>query len=194
MQVDYNNDGYLDIFVLRGGWMEQFGEQPNSLIKNNGDGTFTDVTVQAGLLCYFPTQAAVWRDFNKDGWLDLFIGNETSNQQAIYPSQFFINNTDGTFTESAAKAGCRIIDFTKGVSAGDYDNDGLEDIYISSAAGNQRLFRNTGIKNGIPQFIDVTHQAGLDDIKIKTFPTWFWDYNNDGWLDIFVSGYALANL
>ncbi|MFZ1298379.1 MAG: FG-GAP-like repeat-containing protein [Saprospiraceae bacterium] len=192
MQVDYNNDGYLDIFVLRGGWMEQFGEQPNSLIKNNGDGTFTDVTVQAGLLCYFPTQAAVWRDFNKDGWLDLFIGNETSNQQAIYPSQFFINNTDGTFTESAAKAGCRIIDFTKGVSAGDYDNDGLEDIYISSAAGNQRLFRNTGIKNGIPQFIDVTHQAGLDDIKIKTFPTWFWDYNNDGWLDIFVSGYAFG--
>lgn len=192
MQLDYNNDGHLDIFVLRGAWMEKFGEQPNSLIKNNGDGTFTDVTVKAGLLCYFPTQAAVWRDFNKDGWLDLFIGNETSNQRATYPSQLFINNSDGTFTESAAKAGCRIIDFTKGVTAGDYDNDGLEDIYISSAAGNQRLFKNTGIKDKIPQFKDVTQAAGLDDIKIRTFPTWFWDYNNDGWLDIFVCGYAFG--
>ena len=78
MQTDYNNDGFKDIFVLRGGWKGKFGKQPNSLLRNNGDGTFTDVTKESGLLSFHPSQTATWADFNNDGWLDVFIGNETT--------------------------------------------------------------------------------------------------------------------
>ena len=77
MQTDYNNDGFKDIFVLRGAWKESFGKEPNSLLRNNGDGTFTDVTKASGLFSIHPTQAATWADFNNDGWLDVFIGNES---------------------------------------------------------------------------------------------------------------------
>lgn len=189
MQTDYDNDGDLDIFVARGAWLNKYGEQPKSLLRNNGDLTFTDVTEECGLISLRPTQAAVWRDFNNDGWLDLFIGNEATPNTTDYPSQLFINNKKGHFTEVAEQAGCQLIDFIKGVTAGDYNNDGLEDIYISSLTGQQVLLKNMGVKNNIPVFQNVTHEAGLDDIKTKTFPTWFWDYNNDGWLDIFVCGY-----
>ncbi|MGN6531617.1 MAG: FG-GAP-like repeat-containing protein, partial [Ginsengibacter sp.] len=78
VQTDYNNDGFKDIFVLRGGWKGKFGKTPNSLLRNNGDGTFTDVTKESGLLSFHPTQTATWADFNNAGWLDVFIGNETS--------------------------------------------------------------------------------------------------------------------
>ncbi len=62
IQADYNNDGYTDIFVLRGAWLGEFGKQPNSLLRNNGDGTFTDVTAESGILSFHPTQTAVWAD------------------------------------------------------------------------------------------------------------------------------------
>jgi hypothetical protein len=188
MQTDYNNDGLKDIFVLRGAWMQQFGKQPNSLLKNNGDGTFTDVTRQSGLLSFHPTQTATWDDFNNDGWLDVFIGNETTSEVEFHPCELYINN-HGTFTEVAAKAGCDIAAFVKGVTSGDYNNDGLPDIFISTLNGRKILLRNEGIKNNTIQFKDVTQQAGLHTNTTRTFPTWFWDFDNDGWLDILVYGY-----
>jgi hypothetical protein len=80
MQADYDNDGFPDILILRGAWMGAAGHQPNSLLRNNGDGTFEDVTAAAGLLSFHPTQTASWFDYNGDGWIDLFIGNESSSQ------------------------------------------------------------------------------------------------------------------
>jgi tetratricopeptide (TPR) repeat protein len=78
-QTDYNNDGNIDLFVLRGAWLTKgYGNQPSSLLRNNGDGTFTDVTIPSGLLYFHPTQTATWADFNNDGWLDVFVGTETS--------------------------------------------------------------------------------------------------------------------
>ncbi|HEU4788693.1 MAG TPA: FG-GAP-like repeat-containing protein [Flavobacterium sp.] len=190
IQADYDNDGDVDIFVLRGAWMGRYGKQANSLLRNNGDDTFTDVTIKSGLLSEFPTQAGVWRDFNNDGWLDLYIGNENnSDTDETYPSELYISKRDGTFKEVALATNCQIKDYVKGVTASDYDNDGLVDLYLSGVRGKRTLLRNTGIKNGFPQFEDVTHKAGLDDVKLNTFPTWFWDYDNDGWLDIFVCGY-----
>jgi len=188
IQADYDNDGDIDIFVMRGAWMNQYGRQPNSLLRNNGDGTFTDVTIKSGLYSEFPTQGGVWNDFNNDGYLDLFIGNESSPTDS-YPSELYINNKNGTFTNVAKEAKCDIVDFIKGATSADYDNDGLVDIFLSGMNNRKTLLKNTGIKDGIPQFVDVTDKAGLAGIKMMTFPTWFWDYDNDGWQDIFVCGY-----
>jgi FG-GAP-like repeat/ASPIC and UnbV len=189
IQADYNNDGYTDILVLRGAWLGELGKQPNTLLRNNGDGTFTDVTIESGLLSFNPTQTAVWADFNNDGWLDLFIGNESREFEHPHPAELFISNQDGTFTNVASAAGVDFTSFMKGVTSADYNNDGWPDIFISSLNGRSMLLKNKGLKSKIPQFTNVTDEAGFAKEKISTFPTWFWDYDNDGWPDIFICGY-----
>ncbi len=181
--TDYNNDGFVDIYVMRGGWKSEFGKEPNSLLRNNGDGTFTDVTKESGLLDFYPCITSSWADFNNDGYLDLFVGNETIKQTGI-PSQLFINNKNGTFTECASICGIDVALYVKGVTTGDYNNDGLVDIYISGFTGEKFLFKNNGINSkGLPSFIDVAKQSGISN-TLGAFSAWFWDFDNDGYLDI----------
>ena len=189
MQTDYNNDGLKDIFVLRGAWKGRFGKEPNSLLRNNGNGTFTDVTEQSGLLSFHPTQTATWADFNNDGWLDVFIGNETSSKVDPNPCELYMSNGNGTFREVAIKAGCDVVAFVKGVTSGDYNNDGLTDVFLSTLNGAKILLQNQGVQNGEIKFKDVSVEAGLSANRASTFPTWFWDYDNDGWLDILICSY-----
>ncbi len=191
IQADYNNDGFTDILVLRGAWLGEHGKEPNTLLRNNGNGTFTDVTVVSGILSFCPTQTATWADFNNDGWLDLFIGNETCTLEHPYPAELYINNQDGTFTNTASESGVAMTGFMKGVVSADYNNDGWPDIFISILNGKCMLLKNQGVKSKIPQFKNVSLEAGLRSEKVvtSTFPAWFWDYNNDGWPDIFVCGY-----
>lgn len=189
MQTDYNNDGHKDVFVLRGGWQQAFGKEPNSLLRNNGDGTFTDVTTVSGLLSFHPTQTATWNDFNNDGWLDVFIGNESSELSGSHPCELYINNGDGTFRDVAADAKCNILKFVKGVTSGDYDNDGWPDLFLSTMNGERILLRNSAMAGGKLSFEDVTAAAGIKE-RGNSFPTWFWDYDNDGWLDIFACDYT----
>jgi hypothetical protein len=194
MQMDFNNDGFTDIFVSRGAWLRgRFGLQPNSLIKNNGDGTFTDITTRSGLLSFHPSQTATWNDFNNDGWLDVFIGNESWEGNAssgLHPCELYLNNQDDTFVNVAKEAGCDVTGFVKGVTSGDYNNDGWQDLFVSTLSGKRYLLRNEGMHGKIPAFEDVTAEANLADGFARTFPTWFWDYNNDGWLDIFVADFT----
>ena len=183
-QTDYNNDGYPDIYVMRGGWLAELGRYPNSLIRNNGDGTFTDVTIEAGLAKEnFPTQTSSWADYNNDGLLDLYVGNEILGDTPA-PSQLFHNNGDGTFTDVAARAGVLNKRYAKAVVWGDYDNDDDPDLYVSCHGEPNRLYRN----NGDGTFTDVAPVLGVDK-PIWSFPAWFWDFNNDGVLDIFVANY-----
>jgi tetratricopeptide (TPR) repeat protein len=172
-QVDYNNDGLLDILVLRGGWSLPMRK---SLLRNNGDGTFTDVTVESGLgAVATPTQAGAWADYDNDGNLDLFVGSE------FYEAQLFRNKGDGTFVDVAEAAGVRHNRMTKGAAAGDYDNDGYPDIYVSNLDGENFLYHN----NGNWTFTEVARDLHVE-LPYTSFPCWFFDYNNDGWLDIFV--------
>lgn len=190
--ADYNNDGQLDILVLRGAWQGQngsLGNQPNSLLRNNGDGTFTDVTIEAGLLSFHPTQTATWNDFNNDGWLDLFIGNETTDAKALHPCELYLNNKNGTFTNIAGPETVNIVSFVKGVISGDYDNDGWADLFISTLSGQQLLLHNRGVPGQTVVFENATQSAGFGKTPAPTFPTGFFDYDNDGWLDIFVCNY-----
>jgi len=184
--ADYDNDGNLDFIILRGAWLENFGGIPNSLIKNNGDGTFTDVTEEAGLISYHPTQTAVWSDFNLDGWIDLFIGNESS-PRGSNRCEIFLNNADGTFTDVSQQSGIDSVGFYKGIASGDIDNDGYPDIYISNYNGNNLLFQNKS-QNGTIRF-KFLDSAGISE-PVESFSTWMFDYNNDGWEDIFVSAYS----
>ncbi len=187
VQADYDNDGFLDVLVLRGAWLPL--GMPNSLLHNRGDGTFEDVTEHAGLLAAHPTQTAAWGDFDNDGFLDLFIGNESTPGENTSPAQLFHNNRNGTFTDVATKAGVAVVGFTKGVTAGDYDNDGRLDLYVSRLGQPNILFHNDGAdREGTPHFTDVTATAGVSE-PVNSFPTWFFDYDNDGFLDLFVSGY-----
>ena len=195
LQADYNNDGFTDIFVLRGAWKREFGKEPNSLLRNNGDNTFTDVTIQSGLLSFHPTQTATWNDFNNDGWLDLFIGNETNpiDTAGHHPCELYLSNLDGTFTEVAAAANIDVVAFVKGVTSGDFNNDGWQDIFLSTLDSGRRLLKNNGVNGGQVRFEDVSTQAGLEEVEASTFTTWFWDYNNDGWLDILAVDYSFEN-
>jgi tetratricopeptide (TPR) repeat protein len=178
-QVDYNNDGWLDLLVMRGGWDLA---QRRSLLRNNGNGTFTDVTAAAGLLTpVSSSQTATWADIDNDGWVDLFVGNED------LPSQLFHNRRDGTFVDIAAAAGVQRAAFTKGVASGDFDNDGFTDLYVSNFRGVNHLYRN----NGNLTFTDVSAAAGVHGAD-RGFPAWFFDYDNDGWEDLFAGSYFLS--
>ena len=186
VQADYDNDGWVDVLVLRGAWLGKDGNHPNSLLKNNGDGTFSDVTKASGLYCKHPTQTASWADFNNDGWLDLFIANEFSKNTNA-PAQLFQNQGDGTFREVAQEKGVAIKAFVKGCVWGDYNNDGYPDLYLSAITGDNYLLKNGGPDNDF-KFTNVSAQAKTTEPK-SSFPCWFFDYNQDGWEDIFVSGF-----
>jgi tetratricopeptide (TPR) repeat protein len=174
---DFNNDGCQDILVLRGGWENL--PQRKSLLRNTCDGTFTDVTVAAGLGEPTTTQTAVWVDYDNDGWLDLFAGNETG------PAQLFHNTGHGTFAEVAKAAGVDRTSFTKGVTAIDYDNDRYPDLYVSNYGETNFLYHNN--RNGT--FTEVAAAARVRGTPTG-FATWFFDYDNDGWPDLFVTSYV----
>ena len=179
IQTDYNNDGWMDILVMRGGWLSPVRR---SLLRNNGDGTFTDVTRQAGMaMPATATQTAAWADFDNDGWLDMFAGNENA------PAQLFHNNRDGTFTDVAHEAGVDRIAYSKASVAGDYDNDGYPDIYVSNYRGDNFLYHN----NRDGTFTEVARDLHVEK-PVFSFPVWFFDYDNDGWLDLFVSSYIVS--
>ncbi|MBK9166206.1 MAG: VCBS repeat-containing protein [Bryobacterales bacterium] len=173
---DYNNDGFQDVYITRLGFYLGEGE----LWRNNGDGTFTNVTEQAGLKCWGPHFVATWADYDNDGFLDLFI---TNNLGGMFDRKthnlLFHNNGDGTFTEVSEKAGLKTIWPTIGACWGDYNNDGLPDLFLSNAMGRSQLYRN----NGDGTFTDVSEEAGIDGFSIGSTSFWF-DFNNDGWLDI----------
>ena len=185
LQADYDNDGWVDILVLRGAWCYPFGKHPNSLLRNMGDGTFQDVTRAAGLWSLNPTQAAAWADYDRDGDLDLFIGNESA-PEVPHPCELFENQGDGTFKEVAREHGLgSILEFVKGCAWGDIDNDGWPDLYISLMGGNNLLYRNVEGK-----FLEIGQLAGVQE-PFYSFPCWFWDVNNDGLQDIYVASYDL---
>ena len=178
-QADYNNDGCRDVLVMRGGWQLA---QRRSLLRNNCDGTFTDVTAAAGLAKpATASQAAVWADIDNDGLVDLFVGNEST------PAQLFRNRGDGTFEDIAEAAGVNRTAFSKAVAAADYDNDGLTDLYVSNLGGGNFLYRN----NGDRRFTEMSQSSGVTTGD-RGFPTWFFDYDNDGRDDLFVSSYYMS--
>ncbi len=200
---DYDNDGDPDIYVCNYG--------PNVLYRNNGDGTFTDVTQKAGVggpqkLNGFPKWSlhACFLDYDKDGWLDLYVGNylafDPEYRYYFAPEGFpgplayegqsdilYHNNRDGTFTDVTKKAGVyNPQGRAMSITAADFDGDGDTDIFVANDAMENYLYQN----NGDGTFIEVALKKGVafgefGEATSSMGPT-FADFDNDGDLDVFV--------
>ena len=201
LQADYDNDGRLDVLILRGaGLLGELGDQPPSLLRNRADGVFEDVTEAAGLLFFAPTQCGAWGDFDNDGLLDLFVGIESSAipgfEIPLYqgiatrparPSKLFRNLGNGNFVDVAADAGVEITGYVRGAAWGDVDNDGFPELAVARGYGAALLFPNRASKKGVlarsfasPEQLEPAHSSAV----------LFFDYDQDGWLDLFVAGYS----
>jgi hypothetical protein len=188
-RADIDNDGDLDVLLLRGAWERKMRL---SLLRNRGDGRFDDVTVSAGLAEPISTEAAAWGDYDNDGWVDVFvcgefippIDNLPANQRdPRNRGRLYRNRGDGTFVDVAAAAGVAVEQCAKGSAWSDYDGDGRLDLFVSNYVGPCRLFHNEG--DG--QFRDVAPALGVTGGATAGFACWFWDYDNDGRLDLFVN-------
>ena len=133
---------------------------------------------------HYPTQTASWGDYDNDGDLDLYIGNESS-QSFSAPCQLFENNGNGTFTDVAGRVRVQNHRLAKSVIWGDYNHDRLPDLYVSNLEKGNRLYRN----NGDGTFTDEAKRLDVQAPQ-HSFPSWFWDFDNDGALDLYVSAYS----
>ncbi len=182
--ADYDNDGDKDAFISR-------TFKPNQIWRNNGDGTFSDVTAKTGIDEDCCTTVASWGDIDNDGWLDLYVGRYLEPRKSIpttfyarngEPNQLYRNNGDGTFTNITEKAGVGEVGLCLGTVFGDYDDDGDADLYVVNDFGRKTLYRN----NGISTFTDVTVESGTLAYGAGMSAS-FGDYDNDARLDIYVA-------
>ena len=213
--IDFDRDGWMDLYLVNGGHWEELvqGKRTvsNALYRNNGDGTFTDVTGKAGVGNRHWGMGVAAGDYDNDGWVDLFVCN-------YGPNTLYRNNGDGTFRDVTATAG--VGDGRWGVSAswGDYDADGRLDLYVTNTVqfdykapdpmdchyrgitvqcgplgmvgDSDILYRN----NGDGTFRDVSEKAGVSDVTPSYGLGAIWsDYDNDGDLDLYVANDQMAN-
>jgi hypothetical protein len=207
---DYDRDGDLDLFVanyldftIAGskpctdplGAPDYCGPRayrsvPDRLYRNDGGGRFANVTESAGIAKADGSGLGVAAgDYNGDGWLDLFVANDAT------PNQLWINHRDGTFVDEGLLSGSALNaagnpEGSMGIASGDFDADGDEDLFVTNIIGETFvLYKNDGSAN----FEDVRVQAGLaaPTAAFTGFGTDWFDYDNDGWLDLFVANGAV---
>jgi len=192
--ADFDNDGDLDLLLVRGGWE---GPAPLTLLENDGSGRFEDVTAEAGLDRPIASHAAVWADYDLDGDLDLFVCGEYlegsvaglyGDPDALVPEdprnrcRLYRNDGDGRFENVAAQAGVENLRYAKGAAWGDSNRDGWPDLFVSNAGDENRLYRN----NGDGTFTDEAAWQGVES-PVDSFGCWWFDFDNDGRLDLFVA-------
>jgi enediyne biosynthesis protein E4 len=212
---DFDNDGRLDLFVCRylrwtfqsnvycgerrPGYREychpsSFPAVTNVLYRNNGDGTFTDVSTTSGIdrVAGKALGIAV-ADYDADGWIDVFVANDS------IPCFLFHNNRDGTFSESAMTAGVAVNADGKafagmGADFSDYDNDGRPDIFVTTLSNETyAIYRNNG--NGTFTYTTGDTNVGQETRMFSGWGTRFVDYDNDGWKDLFAAqGHVLDTI
>lgn len=210
--VDYDNDGYLDLFVSNYvafdfNKLPEFGKSKlcqykgvpvqcgprglpgdgDTLYHNNGDGTFTDVTKKAGVTDpegYYG-MGVICSDFDQDGLIDIYVANDST------PNFYYHNNGDGTFKDLGFTSGTAVNENgseqgSMGVTVGDYDHDGKLDLFVTNFDDDYNtLYHNDGRNS----FTDVSYAAKVAAVSLPYvgWGTKFFDYDNDGWVDLFVA-------
>lgn len=171
--LDYNNDGLLDIYVADWNYCPT-----NSLYKNNGDETFSDVTLLTNIASDFnyPSYQAFPFDFNSDGYLDIYVTNDKG-----YPNKLYINSADESFTEQGANYGVNISDNDMGLAVGDFNKDGYFDLFVT-AINNNTLLTNLGNNN----FQDQADIFGVGN-TLWSWGNRFADFDLDGDEDLFIA-------
>jgi len=201
--VDIDRDGWLDLFV--GNYLlysvegdidclsvtgqhdycppNSYRPQPSKLYRNKGDGTFVDITKTALVRgAYGPALGVSTADFNNDGWMDIYVGNDGM------PNQLWINQKNGTFKDMAFLNGAAVngqgnSEASMGVDAGDYDNDGDEDIFITNWLAQMNiLYQNQG--NAVFEDRKAASGLGAPSLAKTGFGTAWLDFDNDSWLDL----------
>ena len=211
--LDVDRDGWLDLFV--GNYLvydidqdvpcytesgsrdycrpQQYHPQPDRLYRNRGDGTFVDVTADAGLAATFgPGLGVATADFDGDGWTDVFVAND------MQENQLWLNQQDGTFRDLALVSGTALAasgerNADMGVDAGDFDNDGDEDLVITEFTGEGSTLY---VNDGTGAFEERSGSVGLRlaSLPFTGFGAGWIDFDNDGWLDILeVNGAVIQN-
>ena len=212
---DYDGDGYLDIYFVNGSYLKEIshprerklaGKLRNALYRNNGNGTFTDVTIRTGVGDQGYGMACLWADYDNDGDTDLFITN-------YGPNVLYRNNGDGTFTDVTEKAGVGGGNlFSTGCTFLDYDGDGYLDLYVGNYLLYDPDYKNYFAAEAFPgplsykgqadilyrnrgdgTFEDVTRKAGIFMPQGRSMGIASCDLDNDGSMDIFVANDAMAN-
>lgn len=209
--LDYDRDGNLDLFLtnyvdftVKGNiaCYEPAGARdycnpaiyhplPDRLYRNLGNGTFVDVTAESGIGAAFGNGLGVTTgDFNSDGWIDIFVANDGTE------NQLWINQRDGTFKDMALTAGVAynadgVAQAGMGVTAGDFDNDGDEDLFITHLA---RETNTLYVNDGKAVFHDATIPFGVSKFSFPGtgFGSQWFDYDNDGFLDLFIANGAVT--
>ncbi|MEW6747288.1 MAG: FG-GAP-like repeat-containing protein [Planctomycetota bacterium] len=179
--ADFDNDGDQDLFITRNGWL---GAMSNSLLRNDGDGTFTEVTAEAGVAdpnC--SGFAASVADIDRDGLLDIYVSNISPYDDA--PNRLYHNLGGLKFEEIAAQAGVQVRLPSIGCAFGDYDQDGWPDLYVGNYSSDNCLFHNEQDLT----FRNVTN-AMTAAAPLLAFVCFLFDADNDGDLDLFCSAYA----
>ncbi len=213
---DYDNDGWLDVYLVNSGPSDFYNPKTpikNALYRNNGDGTFVDVTDKAGVACgkmgHFGMGAAA-ADYDGDGWQDLYVTNYGVNV-------LFHNNGNGTFSNVTDTAGVAAPNWSTCATWFDYDNDSKLDLFVSSFVqysgtgtifcGDNRIGRRYYCvprvfkprpsflfhNEGGGKFLDVSKDSGIAASLGKSFGSVATDINNDGLMDLFVANDTLAN-
>jgi enediyne biosynthesis protein E4 len=210
--LDYNNDGWPDIFFVNGGSFvdkQKAAGARHRLYRNNKDGTFTDVTATSGIGVSGFGMGACSADYDNDGWPDLYITSVGGNK-------LYHNNGNGAFTDVTDKAGVGSQLWSASCAFGDIDNDGYVDLYVTNYVdfsaqnnkycvytGDTRVYCHPNVYNGVPdilyrnngdgKFTDVSRAAGIYRPDGKGLGVVFGDYDGDGWIDIYVANDSTPN-
>ena len=210
--LDYNNDGWPDIFFVNGGSFidkQKAAGAQHTLYRNNKDGTFTDVTAGSGIVPSGYGMGACSADYDNDGRADLYVTGVAANK-------LYHNNGNGTFSDVTEKTGVGSSSWSASCAFGDIDNDGYVDLFVTNYvdfsvknnkycvfSGDTRVYCHPNVYNGVPDllfhnngngaFTDVSRSAGIYRTTGKGLGVVFGDYDGDGWTDIFVANDSVPN-